>query len=125
MKDVENLLGFAIGKYGSLYGVTKTSIKQATFGKIEFQEELHTLRVIRDVLIEVGDILEEDLDSGCYIATVKAGVGSANTAIVVALVDGQVSFFGACAKEGLIKQSTAKKALEKIKKAVLKYTNLQ
>ena len=121
MKDTKNQLGTAIEEYGPSLGISKKDSKKVPTGEIEFPEDIHALRAIRDALIEVGDILEEKLDAGIYIAAVKAGSGDANPALVVALVEGSKCSLAACAREGLIKQSTAKKAIEKIKKAAHKY----
>lgn len=124
MKDIEGQLGYAIGEYGSMYGLANKDLKKMSTGEIELPEGVHALRAVRDVLIEVGDILEESFDSGTYLAAVKAGAGNANTALVVALVEGNKCFLAACAREGLIKQSTAKKTIEKIKKAARKYVSI-
>lgn len=122
MNNVENRLGHAVEEYGSVYGLAKKNAKHAATGEIEFPDGVDALRAVRDVLTEVGDILKEDLEDRCYVAVVMAGTGNANPALVVALIEKSKCSLGACAKEGLIKQSTAKKALEKIKKAVLRYS---
>lgn len=121
MKDIKDQLSFAIEGYGPSFGISKIDLKRVSTGEIEYPEDVDALREIRDALVEVGDILDERLDSGTYIASVKAGVGNANTALVVVLVEGSRCLLAACAKEGLIKQSTAKKTIEKIKKTARKY----
>lgn len=124
MKDIDNQLRAAVEEYGSSYGIAKKDIEKVATGEIEFQEGVHVLRATRDLLIELGDILEESLDTGVYVAAIKAGAGNANTALVVTQVKGRKCSLAACAKEGLIKQSTAKKAINKFVKAALKYTDM-
>jgi len=115
--DVKKQLGTAIENYGATLGIKKKNVAHAAIAEIELPEEANASRTVRDALIEVGEILEEDLDSGLYIATVKAGAANANPALVVAIAEAHGAKLGACAKEGLIKQSTAKKAIEKVRKA--------
>ena len=120
MMDIRDELAIAAEEYGSLLGITKRDLKHAFVGEIEYPAGVNALLATRDALLETGTILEEDLDSCYYVAEVEAGAANANTALVVAIVGGRRCALGSCAKEGLIKQSTAKKAVEKVKEAALK-----
>ena len=76
--------------------------------------------LLRDVLLDVGTILEEDIENCTYVAVIESGVLNANPCIVVAqLFDNKVVING-FAQEGLIKQQTARKAINKLKKELEK-----
>lgn len=76
---------------------------------------------LRNGLLEIGKILEEDLDKQTYVLTVSAGWFNATTALAVARLEGNKVWAAAYAKEGLIKQSIAKGAIDKIKTVVQKH----
>ena len=120
MTDIKDELTIAAEEYGSSFGITKRDLKHAFVDEIEFPAGVNALLATRDALLEAGTVLEEDLDSCYYVAKVEAGAANANTALVVAIVEGRRCALGSCAKEGLIKQSTAKKAVEKVREAALK-----
>jgi len=121
MIEIKYELEAAIEEYGASFGIVKRIAKHADFDEIEYPPGVNPLLATRDALIEVGDILEEDLDDGLYVASVDAGLANANAALVVGVIVGRRCVLAACAKEGLIKQSTAKKALERLKKVALGY----
>ena len=80
-----------------------------------------TLAKLRDSLIGLGTILDEDFELNAYIINVGAGVANKNSAVVAAqLLDNKLYFLG-YAKEGLINQHTTKKAIDKIIKVLEKY----
>lgn len=71
---------------------------------------------LRDKLLLIGTILEEDEQNNTYVAVVNAGIKNGNPCIMVTnLAADQVAIY-AFAREGLIKQQTAKKAIEILKK---------
>ena len=71
--------------------------------------------LLHDKLLLIGTILEEDENSSTYIAVVKAGVNNSNPCIMaVNLADTKVTVC-AFAREGIIKQNTSNKAIEKLK----------
>lgn len=77
---------------------------------------------LRDSIIGIGKILEEDFEMNTYVVNVPAGVANMNCAVVaIQLSDNYVSMLG-YAKEGLISQHTAEKAINKVIERISKYT---
>lgn len=77
---------------------------------------------LRDSIIGVGKILEEDLEISTYVVNISAGAANMNSAVVaIQLNDNCVSMLG-YAKEGLINQHTAEKAIDKVVERISKYT---
>ena len=72
---------------------------------------------IRSRVIGLGRILEEDLEKHVYVMLVKAGK---NEALVVTHTTGMNVDIAACAREGLINQHIAKKAVDHVKSMLLK-----
>lgn len=125
MKGDLNKLDFVIEEYSASLGITIDDKNSKDAIEIVFPKNINVLNAIRDIFSETGIILKEDLDKSIYIAAIKAGIFDANEAIVIALIDQHKCSIVAYAKEGLIKQSTSKRAIEKIKKASCRYTNLE
>lgn len=125
MKGDLNKLDFVIEDYSAPLGITIDDKNSKDAIEIVFPKNINVLNAIRDIFSETGIILKEDLDKSIYIAAIKAGIFDANEAIVIALIDQHKCSIVAYAKEGLIKQSTSKRAIEKIKKASCRYTNLE
>lgn len=69
---------------------------------------------LRDYLMEIGTILEIDEKSGIYVELVKCGIGNKNPAIVGMKLKNKMLYIASYAKEGLINQRTAEKAIQKI-----------
>ncbi|WP_187468913.1 hypothetical protein [Lancefieldella parvula] len=118
-------LNLVIEEYSVPLGIKIDDMDSKAAAEIVFPKNINALNAIRDVFSETGIILKEDLDKSIYIAAIKAGIFDANEAIVIALIDQHKCSIAAYAKEGLIKQSTSKRAIEKIKKASCRYTNLE
>ncbi|WP_027621463.1 hypothetical protein [Acetivibrio clariflavus] len=79
-----------------------------------------TFTNVRDRLIGLGKILEENFDDTYYVVNVPAGVANKNTAVVlVRWSEDNISLF-AYAKEGLINQHTADKAIERVIEKITK-----
>lgn len=76
---------------------------------------------IRDVLLSIGSIIEEDMGGNSYAVEIKAGVTNANVALVLITLDETTLYLSAYAREGLIKQHTAEKAIQKINRVLKKY----
>lgn len=73
---------------------------------------------LRDRLLGNGKIIEEDFDKQIYVISVLAGAANMNTAVIGVKLVNQELHFAAYAKEGLIKQHTAEKAIEKLLKVL-------
>ena len=71
---------------------------------------------IRDAILGIGEILEEDLDSHSYIATVKLGKNRETQAMISR--DGNKVEISAYGKEGLAKQNLADKTIKKLQTAL-------
>ena len=80
-----------------------------------------TFANLRDCLIGLGTILEEDFELNSYIVSVPAGIADMNNAIVAIQLTKNELYMCGYAPEGLIKQHTAKKAIDKVEKRVSKY----
>lgn len=70
-----------------------------------------TLIKLRDILIEIGTIIEEEIDNNTYVAYLPAGLKKKNTATVVFQLDNDDIKIASFAKEGLIKQHTSEGAI--------------
>lgn len=69
---------------------------------------------LRDYLMEIGTILGHDEESGIFVVTIGSGFGKKNLAIVGLMLRNETLYAVAHAEEGLIKQNTAKKAIQRI-----------
>ena len=125
MKSDADKLDLVIKEYSGSLGIKIDDMNSKDVSEIMFPENINALNAIRDIFDEFGIILKEDLDKSIYIAAITAGIFDANEAIVIALIDQHKCSIAAYAKEGLIKQSTSKRAIEKIKKVSCRYTNLE
>ena len=73
-----------------------------------------TFMKLRDGLLRIGHILKEDFENNVYVVSIQSGFFGSNNAIVICkLCSGTLNMF-AFAREGLIKQDTCRKALDKI-----------
>lgn len=75
---------------------------------------------IRDTLLRVGTILKENLEEEYYIGIITAGIGNKNHAYII--IKKNKNIFDICcyAREGLIKQHTARKAINKFERELSK-----
>lgn len=85
----------------------------------EISEKVSMLK-IRDTLLLIGNIIKEDLDEEFYIGTINAGIANKNIAfIIIKKNEGNLAI--CCyAREGLIKQHTARNAIEKFERELLR-----
>ena len=74
---------------------------------------------LRDRLIGLGTIIEEDFHANIYVLIVMAGIKNMNSAIVVIKLTHEKLLFASYAKEGIINQHTANKAIDKVIKKIL------
>ena len=125
MKSNADKLDLVIKEYSGSLGIKIDDMNSKDAAEIMFPENINALNAIRDIFDEFGIILKEDLDKRIYIAVIKVGMFDANETITIALIDQHKCLIAAYAKEGLIKQSISKRAIEKIKDASCRYTNLE
>jgi hypothetical protein len=76
---------------------------------------------LRDSLIGLGTILDEDFEINTYVISVPAGLLNMNSAVVALQLDGNDLCMLGYAKEGIIKQHTVKKAIDKVVNKLSKY----
>lgn len=69
---------------------------------------------LRFHLMKIGRILEYDEGLNIFVAIIKSGLGNKNPAIVGLMLQDKMLYIVAYAKEGLIHQGTAQKAIQKI-----------
>lgn len=112
MKSKEAL----IKKMKEFISVTDKGLEEKTVDVKEM-----SLSNLRDCLIGIGTILDEDFELNTYILSVGAGVANRNSAVVATQLSDNKLYFLGYAKEGLINQHTAKKAIDRIIKVVEKY----
>ena len=85
----------------------------------EISEKVSMLK-IRDTLLLIGNIIKEDLDEEFYIGTINAGIANKNIAFII-IKKNEGNLAVCCyAREGLIKQHTARKAIEKFERELLR-----
>lgn len=74
-------------------------------------------RDLETALAEIGSFLERQADH--WTVLVPCGAGDMNRAVLVAVPEGETLHVRAWAKEGLINQHSAAKAVERLKAALL------
>lgn len=76
---------------------------------------------LRDCLIGLGTILDEDFDLKSYVVSIPSGFADMNNAIVAIQLQEKELYMLGYAPEGIIKQHTVKKAMDKIEKRISEY----
>ena len=117
-EQMDKLLGDAVVRFYKLKGLepTKAAMKrlptETAYKEVQAKESDAFLNA-RNALMESGLVTEENRDAGIVEGIVYAGVANMNPAVVVICVEDSTIRICAYAKEGLIKQHTAEKAIEK------------
>lgn len=113
-------LSRAVRKYGEQSAASSKNVelqsKDVAYDSMEV-DDINILHV-REALIRVGKILEEDIEYKTHISTIPTGAMKAARALAVTVLDDHVLYIAAYAKEGLIKQNLAKHAIETIKQSI-------
>lgn len=78
-----------------------------------------TPKKLAEAFMEVGKVIEQSVDGMECVAVVGAGVANMNIALVVTKMGKDKVEFAATANEGLIKQNTAKHAIDRVEKRLL------
>ena len=78
-----------------------------------------TPKKLAEAFMEVGKVIEQSDDGMECVAVVGAGVANMNIALVVTKMGKDKVEFAATANEGLIKQNTAKHAIDRVEKRLL------
>ena len=75
---------------------------------------------IRDTLLKIGTLIQENLEEEYYIGTIAAGIGNKNIAYIIIKKNKNNLDVCCYAREGLIKQHTARKAINKFERELLR-----
>lgn len=117
MTELQNILLKELRKKKIISGDLEKEAASTVCETISFTKptDLH----VRDAIVLLGTVLKEDLENHYYIISVKTGVF--NNVLAYSIIqrkDDGTTDIVVYAKEGLIKQNLAGKALDKIKKAL-------
>lgn len=117
-EEINERLVDAVSKYGLMIGIriTKATIKKLPMcseRKTIFSKEDDAFLNARNAVMETGKVLLEDRDNNIVEGIIYAGIRNMNPAIVVVYTSARMITISAYAKEGLINQHTAKKALDR------------
>ena len=118
-EQMNELLSDIVAMYAEPYGILAArASKKVTLRLMESSvEETITncpycnYALARRILIECGTILEENKDEGTLCGIIMSGSLNMNPAIVAIAISDDGIHIKAVAKEGLIKQHTAQKAI--------------
>ena len=125
--QMNDLLADIISMYAAPHGrmaakvTKKTVLKLVTSSVADTIENIphSTYETAKCTLFECGTILEEDAVENTISGIIMSGSLNMNPAFVVIWADGTCMHIKASAKEGLIKQHTAEKAIAIFKSALL------
>lgn len=116
------LLGEALLKYG--VGIGEKAVKKI-LKHLPTDTETAVIprkgisrEAVRDALIKTGTVLEENIVGESFVISVPSGILDLNAALIVVKLEDQNIHMIGYAKEGIIKQDTVGKALEKIQKHI-------
>ena len=119
-KQMDQFLIKAVKKF-------EPGVNEKMLEKVSKQSEYAELQIdgisflaVRDKLILLGKVLEENEKKKLYTGCINAGVGNSNPCILVVYVNENQVVIDAFAREGLITQHTAKKAVKKLKESLQK-----
>ena len=119
-KQMDQFLIKAVKKF-------EPGVNEKMLEKVSKQSEYAELQIdgisflaVRDKLILLGKVLEENEKKKLYTGCINAGVGNSNPCILVVYVNENQVVIDAFAREGLINQHTAKKAVKKLKESLQK-----
>lgn len=115
--NATDILGIGLRKYGEL-AVAGNSVENL-LKKHTLTENVCvtgiTLEHLRKTVVACGNILEENTDEQFIIAVIPTGRMNATRALIAVVLQNEILQFAAYAKEGLIKQHLAQRAIDSIK----------
>ena len=122
-EDLNEKLAKAIGKYSLMIGYKTT---KSIIDKIPTLSKSKSIILsggdaflnARNAVMETGKVLLEDRERNTVEGIIYAGTANMNPAIVVIIISGKTVTISAFAKEGLINQHTAKKAIDRFTSAL-------
>lgn len=121
-EQINELLANVISTYSPQFGkaiAKKAALKLVTSTVEDKIEKANgsIYALAKDAFSACGTILEENKASGVLAGVILSGAAGMNPAFVLLWIEGDTMHIEASAKEGLIKQHTAEKAIEKFKSA--------
>lgn len=117
-KGVNELLADIISTYAPQFGRAITDALNLAMTAIECRVENtagDTYASMRAALSECGTILEESIEDGIISGVIFSGAANMNPAFILLRAEGTGIHIAASAKEGLIKQHTAERAIDAFK----------
>lgn len=122
---MDELLAVIISRYGGAIGAPAAGKAAMKLNSASVDEQIvlngNAYEQIKNALERSGSVLELQEDEKTAAAVIMAGAAGMNPAIVVIRAEGNTVWIKATAKEGLIKQHTAEKAIKKLKEALSDY----
>ena len=120
--QINDLLANIISMYAPQFGrtITKKVALNLAMTAIECQIENtsgDTYALMRTALSECGTILEENIEDGIISGVILSGAANMNPAFLLLKADGTSIHLAVNAKEGLINQHTAERAIDAFKSA--------
>lgn len=122
-EELNEQLAKAISKYSLMIGYRATKgivdrLPTCSEWRTVVSKESDAFLNARNAVMETGRVLLEDREQNTIEGIIYAGVGNMNPAIVVVRVFDNSITISAFAKEGVIKQHTAKKAIDRFVSAL-------
>lgn len=122
---MDELLAVIISQYGGVIGAPAARKAAQKLNSASVDEQIvldgNAYEQVINALERSGSVLELQEDEKTAAAVIMAGAAGMNPAIVVIRAEGNTVWIKATAKEGLIKQHTAEKAIKKLKEALNDY----
>lgn len=116
-KEIDELLSNIISMYAPAFGrgvAKRAALKLASSGierKIQgISGDIYTLA--KDALCKCGTVLEENSADRTISGIISAGIANMNPSFVLVWIEGDTIHIKASAKEGLVKQHTAERAVK-------------
>ena len=128
-QDLINSLDYLTSNNGRMFKGSLQKVSSKLKTEIEFDifhVEGLSYGLLRDALTRIGEVVEDREAKSEIIARVGAGFADLNIALLVISITGEFISVASYAKEGLINQHTAKKAINNLKNSLTgKYLNNQ
>lgn len=108
--------------YNELINKLKELLHDDSISPFTQKEEAKGIRFLqlRDAILTIGDILEEDEENEIYVASIKSGLGNLGRAYICTRIINGNLYIAAYAKEGLINQHMAEKSASNLIKLIKK-----
>ena len=115
-KEINDVLLEAVSKFGKLIGLSSVKLTAKQLKTCSARKDFNSKAKdpffdAKNALISSGKVLEDEKEK---TGIVYAGAANLNPAVVSVKVEGSRVYIQAYAKEGLIKQKTAEKAVETV-----------